>query len=513
MYRLELPDARPADVLPFRDTAGAAAWLAEQPQAEPMQMQVVLQKAIAAADASDLPPATRLDILDLLRGPVILAQSALEGRYLRKPLPLPGADAEIFSSSRQLWRTLAVAYLRTVPSLSPREALRPLHRGAVALRLEQYAHFLAACEVPASLLHQLYGVLTTARALALAQVPLVDPEYRHMGESHIAGHVAWAFLLQFIDPYRLTPAELTVTNRAFSRWRELASFLAQPDEDPGARVLPLAAILGALDLGDDDPRCLNIRLVARKLRTRIEALEAGEAPEALKLGRELSTTACIRLLRRLTEALRPGSTPETRGTGELALAFGAENIYALLTGERLNPTPPGAAKPVVNHQRIAVFGFDNRVTPVDAAARPAVDREIWQACPDGVERAAAAGGRLQSPCLVAWEAVAGQPARLGMLAGLQSALSGRLRARLLWYPPPVQAASASLPAAGGGKPIRMPVFVLGGRDGLSLILPASAVVRPNSRLVLEGETAAPVILGQVLERGSDFVRYAAEPQQ
>src|SRR6185369_15219984 len=105
MYQLELPDPGPVDAPPFRDVAGANAWLALQPQVEPGQMQTALQKAIAAIDASDIPPAARLDILDSLRSAVILAQSGAEPRYARKPLPLSGADAELFFAARKLWRT------------------------------------------------------------------------------------------------------------------------------------------------------------------------------------------------------------------------------------------------------------------------------------------------------------------------------------------------------------------------------------------------------------------------
>jgi hypothetical protein len=507
MQLIQLPDPGPAEAPPFRDPAGAAAWLAQQPLAQPAQMQAVLQKAVAAVDASDIPAAVRVAILDRLRGTVIVAQTALEPRYSRKPLPLPGADADLFFAARKLWRTLAVAYLRTVPDLPPAQALVPLHRGAVALRVEQYAHFLAAYQVPGTLLQLLLGVVNTAEALGVHHTPLADPDYKHISESHVAGHGAWAFLLQFSDPYRLSMAQLAVANRAFSRWRELALFRAQPDDSPRARDLQLSAILGE----KAGSRWLDVRPVARKIRNRIEALEAGESPEALKLGRELSPTACIRLLRELDEALRPGTSVDGRESGSLNLVFGAENIYALLAGERLNPAAGGAPARKMDHQRLAVFGFDNAVTPVGVEKGVQVSGEAWQAVEGTVSRAPDTGVRLLSPCLVAWGPSPSQKAKLGVLNGLQIAQGGRLQARLQWYPFAVQAASVQL-GAEGGTTSRVPVFILGTDSGLSLLLPAGAIVRPNSLLVLEGEIRAPVMLGEVLERGSDFVRYAATPQ-
>ncbi|HJW25360.1 MAG TPA: hypothetical protein VJ576_10715 [Rhodocyclaceae bacterium] len=510
MYQFELPAPGPAAVPPFRSADEAAAWLARQPLAQPAQMQAVLQQAIGAVDASDIPPAARRGVLDRLRSAVVLAQTALEPRFSRKPLPLPTADAEHFLAARRLWRLLAVAYLRIAPELPAADAALALHRAAVALRAEQYAHFLAAYEVPAELLLLLHGIASAAEALGVQYTPLGDPDYKHISESHIAGHVAWTFMLQFADPYRLSMAQLTVANRALSRWRELAAFRMQPDDSPRARDLPLMDLLGRAGLAKGGPRWLDVRPVVRKLRHRIEALEGGQRPEELKLGRELSATACARLLGQLDEALQPGPAAAGGESGNLSLVFGAENIYALLAGERLNPAAEDTRPRTVDHQRLAVFGFDNRVTPV-AAAKPAqVSGETWQAGDGFVWRAPEAGVRLLSPCLVAAAPGAGQTPRLGVLLGLRVGRDGRLRARLQWYGGPVQAASVQVGGAGG--PARVPVFVVGDDGALSLVLPAAAPVRPDGRLALEGSGRAPVGLGQVLERGSDFVRYAAAPR-
>lgn len=511
MHNLELPAPVPAEAPPFRNAEEAGAWLAQQPLAQPQQMQAVLQKAVAAVDASAIPAAARLLILDRLRSAVVVAQNAIEPRYARKPLPLPQGDAELFFAARKLWRTLAVAYLRLVPHLPPPEAAVPLHRAAVALRVEQYAHFLAAYEVPPGLLELLHGVLATAEALCLHDRALTDPDYKQIRESNIAGHVAWAFLLQFADPYGLSMAQLAVTNRAFGRWRELAAFRRQPDDSSRARDLPLANLLEGANFEAGGLAWLDVRPVARKIRNRIEALDGGQLPEDLKLGRELSPTACIRLLRQLDAALRPAAPAESGGRGELTLTFGAENIYALLTGERFSTRPDQSSARTVNHNRVAVFGFDNLVTPVDAAQRTEVASETWQAADGHAYRAPAAGARLLAPCLVAWTSDGGPMPKLGVVTALRISGEGGLCVRLQWYPSPVQAVAVQL-MSGKGVSSRVPVFVLGTGEGLSLVLPASTTLRPGSRLILQSDPQAPVVLGQVLERGSDFVRYAANPQ-
>ncbi|HZX33381.1 MAG TPA: hypothetical protein VFF03_18675 [Rhodocyclaceae bacterium] len=510
MSPIELPDPGPAETLPFRDADGASAWLARQPQAQPAQMQAALQKAVAAVDASDLPAAARLAILDRLRSAVVLAQTSLEPRYTRKPLPLPDADAEIFYAARRLWRTLAVAYLRVLPQLSGAAAALPLHRAVTALRAEHFAHLLAAYEVPVPLLRLLHGVLATADSLGVQHTALADPDYKHIAESHIAGHVAWAFLLQFADPYRLAAAQLAVANRAFSRWRELATFRMHPEDSPRGRDLPLMDILGDDGLAEGGPRWLDVRPVTRKVRNRIESLEAGETPEALKLGRELSGAACIRLLSQLDEALRPARAPVGGEKGDVALVFGAENIYGLFAGKRFGPGPGQPVQRTVDHRRMAVFGFDNQVSmsPVGVRKRIEVPTEVWQMADGYVSRRPDAGGRLSSPCLVARDYGPGQASLLGVLTGLHVGQGGRLRATLQWFSPQVQA--TVLPAIPeNGIAARAPAFVVASAQGLSLVLPATTAVRPGQRLVIEGDEQSVVVLGQVLERGGDFVRYGA----
>jgi hypothetical protein len=79
----------------------------------------------------------------------------------------------------------------------------------------------------------------------LLDQPLTDPAFPHLGESTVGGHLAWAILLRLIDPYRLTAPQLTVANRAISRWRELVSFRSTPDSDPRAHDIDLAPLVPA----------------------------------------------------------------------------------------------------------------------------------------------------------------------------------------------------------------------------------------------------------------------------
>jgi hypothetical protein len=163
----------------------------------------------------------------------------------------------------------------------------------------------------------------------------------------------------------------------------------------------------------------------------------------------------------------------------------------------------------MSHQRMAVFGFDNLAARADVVKRVDVPTEAWQTADGFVCRNPEIGARLLSPCLVATPAVAGEAARLGVLTGLQVMLDGRLQARVQWYQQRVEAAWFRLDTMGAKVP-KVPALVLGASEGVSVVLPATAGAKLGSRLSLEDSTIKLMALGAVLERGSDFVRYAVD---
>jgi len=500
MHWLDFPPPRKNMQPAFGDLASARDWLAGQPQADPTQMQAALLFQIEALDGSSLPPAEILPLLELLRGSVVTIQAALEPHFLRKPLPMTSGDQRIFETARQLWTRMGIAYLRIAPHFAPSERLLPLHRAAVAVRLAEYCHLQAAQECPPLLDRLLFAILEQAERASLQRLPLADQDFRYLGESHIAGHVAWAFLLRLIEPYRLSVHQLAVANRAISRWRELAGFQAMPDSDPKARAIALDGLFGGA-IPEGLPRWLDIRAVGRKIRHRLEALHAGESPESLKLGRELSSAACIRLLHEMRTSLSQRSSAAATDAGKLALAFGAENAYTVLAGKPLVSQGLDASSAALAHQRVAMFGFDRLAHLPNAVRKLDVPSEIWNMVDDFAVRPADAGARHLAPCLVA--TASDQGARLGVLLGLRTGTDGALRAQLNWYPEQVKA--GIIRRSGLATPI--PVFVLAGASKIYLIAPANAGIRLDVGLTIEEITPSHLTPTEVSERGADFVRY------
>ena len=501
MHWLTLPDPRKNIEPAFRDVASAKAWLARQPQAQATHMLPALCLQVEALEGAGLPPGDLLALLNLLRSAAVPSQAAVEPRYLRKPLPMPAGDARIFEIAQRLWLRLGVAYLRLAPEFAPADRLLPLNRAACAIRMVQYCHFQAARACSPLLDRMLFGILAQAEAAGVLRQPLADPDFPHLGEAHIAGHLAWAILLRLIDPYRLSAAQLAVANRAISRWRELAYFQATPDDDPRAHSVDLQPLFGG-PLPEGLPRWLEVRKVERKIEQRLAALQAGESPESLKLGRELSAAACIRLLHELEASLESGQPLRSTETGEIELAFGVDNAFAVVTGDFLRTAPTmDAGSASLAHQRVAMFGFDRMSSMPTAVKKLNVPSEKWTLAAGQAMRASA-GERRMNPALIATQQ--GDRPRVGVMQGLQTDAEGLLHATLRWYNGQLE--GVSLPP--DSQRPALPGLLLDDGEQLSLIVPVTTGLRPDSPLTVQGAASRALHVREVLERGADFVRYA-----
>ena len=460
MHWLTLPEPRKNIAQGFHDLASAKTWLAGQPQAQPMHMLAAISLQIEAIEASTLPPPLAVELLDLLRKAAVPGQDAIEPRYVRKALPMLDDDQRTFEVAQRLWLRLGMAYLRLTPHFAPAEKSKLLHRAACAIRMTEYCHFLAARECPNLLDQLLFAILDQAQTNAVLRQALPDPDFPHLVDTTIAGHLAWAFMLRLIDPYRLSAAQLAVANRVISRWRELATFQSMPDDDPKGHSVDLGPLFGE-NLPEGLPRWLEVRKITRKIDQRIAALQEGESPESLKLGRELSPAANIRLLRDIEASLETHGQHKSTEIGEIELAFGAEFAYAAFTGEMIVQSGSlDASSATLAHQRTAMFGFDRVSTMPTAVKKLNVPSENWLLV-DGksIRPADRRGARRQSPCLIATTSL-GTP-RLGVMVGLQSIPGGALAADLQWYEERVEAGRLARPSGPPGQTLPItPVFLL-----------------------------------------------------
>jgi hypothetical protein len=424
---------------------------------------------------------------------------------------MPEDDQRSFEVAQRLWLRLGSAYLRLTPHFAPAEKMPLLHRAACALRMAEYVHFLAAQECPALIDQLLFAILDQAETNGLMRHALPDPDFPHLVDTTIAGHLAWAFMLRLLNPYRLSATQLTVANRALSRWRELATFQSTPGKELQGHVVDLGPLFGH-SLPEGIPRWLDVRKVTRKINQRIGALQDGESPEALKLGRELSPAASIRLLRSIEAHFECHEQHRSTDVGEIELAFGAEYAYAVFTGDMISQSGSlNASSASLAHQRTALFGFDRVSTMPTAVKKLNVPGENWLLV-DGkaIRPAERDGARRQSPCLIASTA-RGTP-RLGIMLGLHRLPDDALAADIQWYEERIEAGRLARPATPGQALPIIPVFLLHDGDDCSLIVPTIAGIRLDTGITLEGTSVSHLMPTEVLERGVDFVRYAVTKQ-
>jgi hypothetical protein len=492
----------------FTDAASAQAWLEALAPETVTEALIAIGEQIEAIDAATLPAPQAIALLSQLRSAAVPLQASAEALYTRKPLPLSEPEELAFSVARDLWMHLGVAYLRLVSLCTPANRCLPLERAANAFRLAQHTCFLAARSYPREIDGLFIEVLASAEANGVLRRPLADPDFPHDGKSSVSGELAWALMFRAIDPYHLTAIHLPFANRIFRRWRELTGFQATPEDVKSSQLFDLQELAGT-ELPAGIPRYLNIRTVAHKLAGRITALQGGQSPESLHLGRTLSPAAATRLLRDIERRLHPRHSAGERDEGQIELVFGGEDAYALLKDSVLNPvsTPGGSTTSPYGRSGLAQALGETPAAKLAGKAAPKVQGERWKIIDGTLVRVPAPEQkRLSSPCLVA--AILGKKARLGILGSLQCADDGSLTGQPRWIDDTLETGCLKRLSPRGQKLVRVPAFVIQHGEAPSLILPPEAGARLGVRQELTGMSLEALTPVEVIERGTDFVRYA-----
>ncbi len=86
------PDAKPE----FTDSNACAAWLRTLPLISAGRSHERLLGQLAELNGFEVPPAERLKILELLRGPVVFVQTEYAKKFASRPVPLLRPERDIF---------------------------------------------------------------------------------------------------------------------------------------------------------------------------------------------------------------------------------------------------------------------------------------------------------------------------------------------------------------------------------------------------------------------------------
>ena len=514
----------------FRDSASAERWLATQPQANVTAMMANLQSQITAFSHVAVAPRERYRTLDVLRKAVVAVTGACQRRFENKPLPLAPTEQVGLDAVCRLWKTCAAAYQICLDacekgdsSLSSRAA-RVAHRVIACLRQEQMQCYAAGVEPGADFWQRLHAAFLAAERLGVIAEPVEDRLLGETRESTITGQYAMALMLHLSRPYSLAASHFAAVVRWLARWREQAAVLEASQRDAGGGGI-LLDLAGEQPLHDgvstpQQPRRLSLEKVLRKIRSRIAALDAGEAPEKLKLGSALPAETCRMLLEMLDGCLqRPpfvlkgvsGSMPR------LVVGTGLPRIYRLMGGEGLHAelNPNDAVDDRLFKEQLAVFGHVVReVSPSEN-----VPLESWRLAFKEHENLVLLRAPGEGSSRLALRSLLAIRQRdhflLAVVTGVQQLSDGTLCAVINLF------AEGTLPRAievrekTTGRLVRHPAFEVAAGDGKArlLLIPAGVMSRAAAARFFDatGTTLPDLRLAECLERGGDvdFWRLAA----
>lgn len=518
LFDLQAPREGNSPALANADAA--RAWLATQSQAVPLRIMQALGEQLDALLAAPHDGMMRATIVEVLRNAALTAHGAARRKFAYQPRPLTGEAGTLFIAGRRVALLIAANYLRCVEEFAAQTPADPVklataaHRAMLTLRLLCEDFFLAGQEVPFGIWSNLQRLLALARTQRVEGLDIVDPEVRDPSTTTIAAQHAVLLLTALCDPYRLNAAQFAVLQRALFRWRDLPRMGDEPDGSAKSRWLSLAAICGeALDA----PQWIEISAVRAKLKGRIKALDEGESPESLQLGRDLSARACRDFLDSVLEALRSrrADASEARGAGTLRVAAGFDESFVLLGGKSANGggAPKSVAASRVANERMAIFGDPSAA--VSKEDEPAAG-EAWQLVKESMDaetlyRPAQAPGnaRVLTGQLIAVGGTSGHSATLGVITRAVVDTDGGLEIGVRRFPGQPVALSAT--SASNAAPMTFPLMLLPEVAALqvapSVILPSGTAIRLRQAIRANGYPS-PIQLGNLLERGNDFERYA-----
>jgi hypothetical protein len=528
MTWFSLPMTQADNKAAFADAAGAALWLAGQPQTNAPFMQAELTRQIQSLNVFRLAPRERFEILEALRKTIFAVDGECQRRFEHRALPLAPVERDALDASHRLWRACAIGYLHCLRAvldddLSLAEiTAKTAHRALVALRMEQMSCYLGGLEIDAELWRHLHAIEASAEQLRVAHEPVTDRRLAETRESTVSGQYAMALLLHLARPFELTRAQFFTATHCLARWREQAEILLKADDRPKAYSIPLDLAQGhpTQDSGVPSgmPRWLSIGGVLRKIRKRLEALDAGESPESLKLGSGISREAATFLLKTLADHLQhplPALAVVPPDAPTAAVVVGLEAIYRQLGGKSLKAPAEVSSLNRREIEQIALFGQVAGTADEPNAPPP----EAWRivdarAAELHLNRPAGSGeARLSNKGLLAVRLPAQQSFALAGLTSLYARHDGSLCAVARLLPGAAQPLIAQVRERPMGQLSRQPAFLLpateaGGQP--SVIVPAGLPARALSISLLQEQVRA-LRLSTCVERGSDYERWTCEP--
>lgn len=504
------------------DHAAAQTWLA-QVRRDPAKLPAVLIEQLDRLQGSPLDAMTRAPILESLRQETLSAAHGNRPAFAEQPKPLPPRPFTAFSANNRLLGGLTTGYLQCAEAFAAIENIAPswiaiaIHRALVTIKFSIEDHFLAGSEAPALLWQRAFNIVRMAQTLGIHTAPVADPLFPELNQSTIEQVYAMIALTALADPYGISRAEFAMLQRLVARWRDLPAVSTARDEEEKHRWVNLRQLEAPAKAASKEPAWMEVGSVRSKLRKRIEALQAGESPESLHLGKELDAAHALaaleRLRRKLKVAYDPSRAEQSQIGGEsIFLSCGIEDGYSLISGTRYSSAPKtGAGADRVLNERMAIFGRHSIITSL-ASDKPKYGDEWSLTAEYGNHlRIVNSVDAVQSPLaqgqLVAFKK--GEQFFLGRLTRTAIRQNGKMEVSLTRFNGEPKATDAN--TLGTADQLRFPMLVLSAVPEIQqpaiALLPSGSAVAPKHTLMTKLTGAQQIVLGPVLDRGPNYDAY------
>jgi hypothetical protein len=518
-------------------------WMASTPLGNTVQALAHLLRQLNLLNRSNVQPAERLAILEVLRKPLLQAQEEGAKRFLGKPLPLVPPEQAAFDSAQAVWQALLKAYGRCIElemtrttSGSPTLALL-FQRAFATLAATQIDIYRAGFEPSPEhwlALHKLYA---TAEHAGIVDTEVEDAVRQGKTPSSPRAVYAEVMLLHATSPHELSARHLAWVARWSRRWSRKVRIVASTPALDGETVplnIDLAAGRAAGYRLVDGPnaRWLDTSEVRRSLKKRLNQLEKGTPPAELQLGEDCTQPACGQVLKHVYQRWCRGGINrkhERSATDAMcAVVVGVEAIYYHLAGEQPFRQPGFTDDESLRRERdeMATFG---RIAPqsLGSLAQQQSYRvedwnvvEEWQMLDESATGLHAAHPlndvleRVSQRQLVAVRPPAATAFLVGNLRWTMVTGDSRLHVGIMILPGrPEAIALRAVELSGVREPFR-PGFLLPAVPAVgsaaSIIAPPGTF-RAGRMLDLTGAHFPRVRLTHLIDRGIDFDRVGFEP--
>jgi hypothetical protein len=399
------PGSTDAPSLFFADARECRAWLGALAVSNAAQSMAALLDALRVFNRTEYDPLERLKCLELLRERIAFLFGELRTRHFAKPQPLAGGDASAWTTALAAFEEMEAGYRKCLSegALGAHSALVS-QRIVRCLGLQMLLHGLAYRSFDDALWSRLHQQYAVAEKAGQAQEKVKDSLDSDGGSSVMEAY-GRAVLTQAAGLNEMTPAQVVFMEALLRQWMRKVQVLDRAPAEASTSVCPVVVDLAAARGPAPAPagalapaqRVIDVEELARSMRRRVRALQAGEDVATLGLPPEVSAVDPLHVLQRL---VRRWSEPAPRAAAAKApaspaagLVFGLADIHFFLSGGKAFEQP-GKERELSRQEKedIAVFGRVTErtqtmmaATQVGMVAAPSFTVDPWSVLDETVD--------------------------------------------------------------------------------------------------------------------------------